>query len=280
MQAVVNHLIQLQELILIRDEQKIHSGGECTAHLEELDKSIAAMAAQLPEDVRMRLDRLVKKDRNVMAPITNGVCAACGMMLPISQVQAVRMLREIHNCPNCARMLYCPETGARRVSKAESRLAPPKAGVSRFSSEALMIPKLAAKDFEGAIGELAKAMEAAGFVERADMLVEPALRREAIISTVVDHGLAFPHVRGIEGGGLALALGLSREGIKAPNGSATAKIIFFIVIPTAASAFYLKLLAGLTETFRKDEARKAVLAEKDREGLWKQLVRQTRASIK
>lgn len=280
MQAVVNHLIQLQELILIRDEQKVHSGGERSPHMEELDKSIATMAGQLPEDVRGRLERLVKKDRNVMAPIANGVCAACGMMLPISLVQAVRMLREIHNCPNCARMLYFQETGARRLSKRESRLAPPKAGVSRFSAEELMIPRLAAKDFEGAIGELAKAMESGGFVERADMLVEPALRREAIISTVVDHGLAFPHVRGIEGGGLALALGISREGIKAPDGNATAKIIFFIVIPTAASAFYLKLLAGLTETFRKEEARKAVLAEKDRDGLWKQLVRQTRATIK
>jgi mannitol/fructose-specific phosphotransferase system IIA component (Ntr-type) len=280
MQAIVNHLVQLQELVQIRDEQKVHSGGECTPHLEELDKSIGAMAAQLPEDLRGQFERLVKKDRTAMAPVANGVCAACGMTLPISLVQAVRMLRQIHNCPNCARILYSPETGAKRVSKRQSRLAPPKVGISRFSAVELMIPKLAAKDFEGAIGELSKAMETGGFVERADMLVEPALRREAIISTVVDHGLAFPHVRGIEGGGLALALGVSRDGIKAPDGNATAKIIFFLVIPTAASAFYLKLLAGLTETFRKEEARKAIIAEKDQDGLWKQLVKQTRATIK
>jgi mannitol/fructose-specific phosphotransferase system IIA component (Ntr-type) len=280
MQAIVNHLVQLQELVLIRDEQKVHSGGERTPHLEELDKSIAAMASQLPDDLRGQFERLAKKERTAMAPISNGVCAACGMMLPISLVQAVRMLREIHSCPNCARILYCPETGAKRVSKQESRLAPPKVGVSRFSAEGLMVPKLAARTFEGAIGELAKVMEAGGFVERADMLVEPALRREAIVSTVVDHGLAFPHVRGIEGGGLALALGISREGIKAPDGNAAAKIIFFLVIPTAASAFYLKLLAGLTETFRKEEARKAILSEKEQEGLWKQLVKQTRSTIK
>lgn len=280
MQAVVNHLVQLQELVLIREEQKVHSGGERSAHQEELDRSILTMSGQLPEDIKVQFERLVKKDRTVVAPVSNNVCAACGMVLPISLVQAVRLMREIHNCPNCARLLYCPETGAKRVSKRESRLAPPKAGVMRFSSQDLMIPRLAAKDFEGAIGELAKAMEAGGFVERADMLVEPALRREAIISTVVGHGLAFPHVRGIEGGGLALALGLSREGIKAPDGNASAKIIFFLVIPTAASAFYLKLLAGLTETFRKEDARKALLAEKDSEGLWKQLLKQTRATIK
>ena len=280
MQAAVNHLVQLQELVLIRDEQRVHSGGERSPHLEELDKSIAAMAAQLPEDLRGQFERLVKKERTALVPISNGGCAACGMTLPISLVQAVRMLREIHSCPNCARMLYCPETGAKRLSKRESRLAPPKVGISRFSSEELMIPKLAVKDFESAIRELAKTMEVGGFVERADMLVEPALRREAIISTVVDHGLAFPHVRGIEGGGLALALGVSRDGIKAPAGNATAKIIFFLVIPTAASAFYLKLLAGLTETFSKEEARKAILSEKDRDGLWKQLIKQTRATIK
>jgi len=280
MQAVINHLVQLQEMILVRDEQRVHAAEGKSPHLEQLDESIIAMTSRLPEDVRIHVEKLAKKDRTVIAPVTNGVCAACGMMLPISLMQAVRMAHAIHQCPNCARVLFHPAAGAKRVGKRESRLAPRKVGVCRFSSEELMVPRLKATDFEGMIRELAQVLEQGGFVEQAEMLVEPALRREAIVSTVVDHGLAFPHVRGIEGGGLAFAVGLSKDGIKAPDGKAAAKIVFFLVIPTAASAFYLKLLAGLTETFRKEEARKAILAEKDAAGLWKALVKLTRTTIK
>ena len=65
-------------------------------------------------------------------------------------------------------------------------------------------------------------------MERSD-LIEEALRREAILSTAVDHGLAFPHVRGVEGGGLALALGVSEKGIDF-GGLAKSKtrLVFFI----------------------------------------------------
>ena len=58
------------------------------------------------------------------------------------------------------------------------------------------------------------------------------------------------------------------------------KIIFFIAIPTAAAAFYLKLLSGLAETFAKEEARKALMDAKDQDKLWKALSKLTRATIK
>ena len=144
-----------------------------------------------------------------------------------------------------------------------------------------MIPKLESTDKEGAIRELAFKMESEGFVDKADTLVEEALRREALVSTSVSHGVAFPHVRGVEGGGLTLAMGTSQKGIKFSDDSKNlTKIIFFMVIPTAASAFYLKLLAGLAETFMKADVRKAVIAEKDPEKLWKTLTKVTRSTIK
>ena len=76
-------------------------------------------------------------------------------------------------------------------------------------------------------------------------------------------------------------LGLSPKGIPFDTTKKTlTHIVFFMLIPTAASVFYLKLLAGLTETFMKADARKAILAEKDPEKLWKVLVKITRATIK
>lgn len=278
MHPVANHLIQLQEMILIRDEQKVHGVND---HLERLDKNISTMGSELNGEVKVNFDRLLKKDRIVIVPVADGVCSACGMRLPISLVQAVRIGRDVHNCPNCARLLYYPEVAAKRLAKAPRRTDPKKVGISRFTSHTLMIPKLESTDRDGAIRELAYKMESEGFVDKAETLVDEALRREALVSTAVSHGLAFPHVRGVEGGGLTLALGVSPKGIKfGDDAKSLTKIIFFMVIPTAASAFYLKLLAGLAETFVKPDARKAITAEKDPEKLWKALTKVTRSTIK
>jgi mannitol/fructose-specific phosphotransferase system IIA component (Ntr-type) len=54
-----------------------------------------------------------------------------------------------------------------------------------------------------------------------------------------------------------------------------------MVIPTATSAFYLKLIAGLSQTFREKEAREALLAVADDEQvLWNTLIRKTCKAIK
>ena len=271
MHSIINQLIQLQELTLIRDEQKIARGGE---RLEELDASIRTMIGGLSSDQRTMFEKLHKKDLNVIVPVSDGICSVCGLKLPISLVQAVRIAKALHNCPNCARILYYPEAAPRHVRGLPRRSEPRKPGIQRFSAQTLMVPSLEATDVEGIIKELAFKMEAEGFVDKADKLVERAMKREAVVSTAVDHGIAFPHVRSIEGGCLTLALGISKKGIKFGDdhdGSekGLTKIVFFLVIPTAASAFYLKLLAGLTESFIKPEARKAIQAEKDQEGLWK-----------
>lgn len=277
MHPVVNHLIQLQELGLIRAEQKL-AGGE---HLEQLDESIAIMTDKLPADIRVEYAKLKNKDPIIIVPIADDFCASCRMKIPISLVQAVRMADEVLRCPNCAKMLYWPPMAAKRTSKTPRRTAPRKVGIQRFSSSSLMIPRLESDDKEEIIRELATKMEHEGFINSADTLVELSLRREAILGTGFEHGLAFPHARGVEGGGLALSMGIHRKGVRWDGpGKQLTRIIFFVAIPTAASAFYLKLLAGLAETFTKADHRKAVQAEKDPEKLWKLLIKITRATVK
>lgn len=278
MHPVVNHLIQLQELSLIRDEQKASSQLK---HLQQLDASIKSMTAKLPPDTRVMHEKLSKRDPIVVSAISDSHCAVCGMRLAISFIQAVRIAREVLACPNCARMLYFPETSVRRVAAATRRTAPRKIGISRFSSHTLMIPRLAADTKEEAIREIGLTMAREGFVDNGERFVEEALRREAILSTAVDHGVAFPHVRGVEGGGLAMALGISEKGVDFGGVTKTkVKIVFLMAIPSAASAFYLKLLAGLAQTLMDPENRKALAAEKDPEGLWKVLNKMTRSTIK
>ena len=276
MKREINHLIQLQELALIR-EQEAFIGGD---RLKELDKSISALTQQLPGSVRTIFQKLHKKDTVAVVPVSQAGCSNCGMKLPISLVQTVRAEERIIHCPNCTRILYYTEASAKTVAKKQLRGEPRKIGIERFSSEDLMIPRLEATTRDDAISELAEKMEAANYVEHADRLLEAALRREAIISTALGHGLAFPHVRSVEGGGLSLALGLSPKGIKfSATDKALTRVIFFVVVPTAVNAFYLRLLAGLTESFRDAAARKALLSHTAPQKLWKALKKMTKKSI-
>ncbi len=277
MHPVINHLIQLQDLQLIRDEQRVAVKGRGT---QELDASIKAMTNKLPAENRIQYQKLAKRDHIVVTTVRDSMCTGCGLQLAISFVQQVRMEKEILTCPNCARVLYNPVRVIRRMEKGPRRMAARKPGLSRFSSQALMIPRLQATTQEGAIKELSNQMAEQGFVDNGDTLLEEAMARESLLSTAVDHGMAFPHVRGVEGGGLALALGLSPKGIQFDPKEQLTKIVFLIAIPTAATAFYLKLLAGLTETFMVADSRKALMAEKDPEKLWKTLMKLTRTTIK
>jgi PTS system fructose-specific IIC component len=277
MQSLINHLNQLQELVLIRDEHRTTGDGR---HMESLNTSIDQLTDKLPPEIKSLYQRLYKKDHIVMAPMYNGCCAICGMRMPISQVQAVRLCKQIQNCPSCARILFEESDAPRWVGETPSRTAPRKSGISRFSAESLMAPDIKGTDQAEVIAELATLMEQKNFVSGADKLIKSALEREAVLSTAMENGLAFPHVRGVEGGGLTLALGVSKKGVTFDETGTVCNIIFFITIPTAVSAFYLRLMSGLTETFLKEQNREAILAAETPEQLWKALTKATRYSIK
>ena len=143
-----------------------------------------------------------------------------------------------------------------------------------------MVPKLAATTREEVVSELAQVLAAGEFIEDAATVTELALRREAIVSTAVEHGLAFPHVRDVEGGGLTFAVGMKEKGISfGEHEGHLSKMFFFIVIPTPATAFYLRLLAGLVRTFDSADARKALLECEKPDQMWKTLVKLTRETI-
>ena len=277
MQRLINLLIQLQDLLFARDQAEAASSG---AHLEQLEASITAMLDDLPVEVRTHFIKMHKKGSLSIVPITTGVCSACGMQIPVSQVHAVHAGDILYQCPSCARYLFYPEASPRRLSQRRKRGEPAQVGMARFSAPTLMITQLAATDGDEAIAEICGKLGMEGFVDNAARLTEEALRREAIASTAVDHGLAFPHVRGVEGGGLTLALALSRKGIRFGAGSKNVtRIVFLMVIPTAASAFYLRLLSGLTQTFREEEARELLFKAETPEELWKALNKATRLTV-
>ena len=275
MHRIINHLIQLQELTVARAQQEASMPG---ARLMQLEASIQTLASELPPDVFKQFQRIEKKGQIAIVPVANGVCSACGMSLPVSMVHAVHAAEILHHCPTCARLLYFPESSPRNTRKSQRKSEPPKIGIERFSAEELMLPQLESVERDEVLAEMCQKLEVEGYVDNASRLLEEALRREAIVSTAVEYGLAFPHVRGVEGGALTLALGLSKKGIKFGGPSKT-RIVFFMIIPTAASAFYLKLLAGLALTFQKEESREKLLETETPDKLWKALIKVTKSTI-
>ena len=279
MRSTINHLIQLQELTLIRDEQRSIRGNAADTH--QLDESIQHLSETLEPEAKVIYDRLSKKDHIVMAPMNDGNCSVCGMKLAISQVQGVKQCKTLVACPSCARLLYDP-SGAKWVGERPKRSSGErKVGIARFSAPSLMIAELQGSTPREAVEELARKLQENRFVDDAEKLVLAAMDRENTLPTSIGHGLAFPHVRGIEGGGLSLAFGISRKGIRwDAEQKSLVHFVFFSTIPTAVSMFYLKLLAGLSESFTKETNRKAAMEAKNDEALWKVLVKATRATVK
>lgn len=277
MDRILKQLIQLQELHFILLEQRtlIPKG-----HLVDLENSIKTLMEELPQKISTLYRNLQERNYAAVVPEYKGTCSACGISLPTSLTAEIIAKKGIRQCPNCRRILYPYEGASRQFRRDLKETGKPRAGVARFSSEELMLPKLDAENRDDAISELIQLMTEKGFVDNQDDLFAAAIRREAIISTALDHGLAFPHVRGVEIGGLTFSLGLQKRGLKFdPSASRLTRIIFFIVIPSAVSVFYLQVLSGLIEALRDDSARKKLLACETSKKMWTTLKGLTQKSI-
>jgi len=275
---LINELIQLQELV-VADMQKKASMPKF--RLEELEKAIEDLRSDLPIPIRSHFDRLLQRHPEAIVPVAAEGCAGCGMGLTRTLINSVHKADELLRCPNCTRFLYYPDQliERERVSRVYGEVR--KKGIARFTSPELMMTSLKGKTPDEVLMEMCNHMAEEGFVEDGIHLQDLAMQREAIVSTAVDCGLAFPHVRGVEGGGLTMLIGVHKKGIKfgGPGRSLT-RLFFFMVIPTSTSAFYLKLLSGLARIFREPEARNAMLSAKTEQELWKALISTTRKMIK
>ena len=275
MKSQINILRQLQELVLTRDEH--HQTGD-GSRLDALNDAIFALQDKLEPQVAALYDRLYKKSHIVIAAMSNGCCAVCGMQVPIAQSQQVKLAQHLVTCSSCGRILFAAAAeDALNVAEKPDR-DDPKTGISRFSAEELVVADLGVETKAEAIASLASLMEKNGFIKNADSLVTAALDREAMLSTAVGNGLAFPHVRGVEGGGLTIALGISRKGIDWDGEKV--HVVFLSAIPVAVSAFYLRLMSGLVQAYSKKDNIDALLEATDQATLWKALVKTTRHTVK
>lgn len=277
MARLVNHLLQLQELCDTREEQTAISDKR---DLTELDSSIEQLLEELPKPVSMLYRKIAKRNPRVIIPVEDGTCSGCGAEVPRGAQQRIADGDRPIQCETCRRMLYCTEGHPRYLKDRESEAGRPSHGLIRFSAADLMESDLDGETFDEAIAALAKRMQEGGYIQSAEGVTEQALRREAIASTAVGKALAFPHVRSNESGILTMAVGVHRKGFhaKAPD-RRKVRIVFLMVIPAAASAFYLRLLSSLVSAFSSTDARDQLLACKTSEEMWESLLNLTASSV-
>ena len=116
---------------------------------------------------------------------------------------------------------------------------------------------------ENALIDLSKALGEDTEVE-ADRLQEAVLEREKLLSTDVGLGLAMPHVRLPEADQFAMAIGVSRQGIK--YGAMDEKpvhIIVMVVGPAESHTEYMQFMASITTLMGDDETRRRILEAED-----------------
>ncbi len=275
MKSQINILRQIQEFVLTRDEHQRLGDG---SRMDPLTASIEALKSTLNPQAAALYERLYQRSHFVVAAMANGNCTGCGMQVPTSAARQVRLGEHLVTCSNCGRLLY-----AIGANEARNVAEPPgeeevRNGISRFSAEELMLPNLKADNSAAAIGQLAELMQRHRFIDNAAALVKAALDRETLVTTAMPGALAFPHVRGVEGGGLTFALGVSPKGIDWDGEKV--HIVFLTAIPVAVSAFYLKLMAAFSKAFGEEDNVKRLVAAKTASQLWKVLLKVTGGLVK
>lgn len=111
-----------------------------------------------------------------------------------------------------------------------------------------IVPDLQAEDRDSVIVELLEALESAGRVkpEHREDIILALLKREAVASTALGHGVAIPHAKTKYTLDFCGALGVSKEGIDfcAPDRQAV-HVCFLFLSPDHAIAGHLQLMAHI-----------------------------------
>ncbi|HAE21314.1 MAG TPA: hypothetical protein DCG47_03190 [Spirochaetaceae bacterium] len=133
--------------------------------------------------------------------------------------------------------------------------------LSIYIMESCAIVPLIASSKAEAIGELVASLERAGRINDHERVLKDVLERERTVSTGMEKGIAIPHARTEGVNGMAVAVGLSPEGVdfQALDGQ-PARLIFLIASSPDDRGPHLQLLAAIAKRLRDDPRRQAALA--------------------
>lgn len=133
--------------------------------------------------------------------------------------------------------------------------------ISSFLTEGRILLDLDAPSKDEALDELLAALAGAAEINDFDQYVADVRSREALGSTGIGDGLAFPHARSNAVDKLVIVFGRSRSGIEfdAIDGKPV-HLIFLMAAPNADLSIYLKVLAHVSLLLRRESLRQALLS--------------------
>jgi len=122
---------------------------------------------------------------------------------------------------------------------------------------------LKADNGEAAIQQLCDRLQSAGCVEDSRYFCQLIMAREAISSTALGSGVAFPHARTENVSSLVVAMGRSDTGIPFHEGQAPVRLLFVIGTPPTLIHEYLNLVGRLARMLRSESVRNRLLSAAD-----------------
>ncbi len=137
--------------------------------------------------------------------------------------------------------------------------------VVKLTSPARFLPELTATDKEGVLEEMVEALIADTPLRYKDTILEMLKNREALSSTAVGPGVAFPHGRTLATQQLLIVIARSSKGVDFDSIDGQPTHLFFMLVapPQDVGNQYIRSLAVLTELMQNEEVREKAMAAPD-----------------
>jgi len=131
--------------------------------------------------------------------------------------------------------------------------------LSALLSEETITISLSHKDKQGIIEELLDLAMKTGQINDRAVALKAVIDRENLMSTGLEKGVAVPHAKSKAAEDLAMALGISKEGIdfRSADGEPS-HLFFFLLAPEAAAGPNVQVLAQIARLTSDPNFRKAL----------------------
>jgi PTS system nitrogen regulatory IIA component len=141
--------------------------------------------------------------------------------------------------------------------------------ISEILNKDLLIPDLQSKNKKGVLEELASVLVAQRKLPDLEKAVEVLLDREKLGSTGIGDGIAIPHGKIKDLGGVVASFGRSREGVDFESIDQKPTHLFFLLVaPENSAGIHLKALARISRLLKDPNFRKRLMEAEDSEKLF------------
>ncbi len=139
------------------------------------------------------------------------------------------------------------------------------AEVLKHTSPGLFLPDIKAKDKQSALTELVEGLLAGTDIQNADTIMQMLQSREALGSTAVGPGVAFPHGRTLAVQRLTILIARSGAGVDFDSEDGKPTHLFFVLVapPQDSGHQYIKSLAALIDRIQDPDLRARLMSAGD-----------------